>query len=95
MSPPTPGIPPICDGASISDGEEHGHTDNLTAVSRRRDCAPHGIGVKTRAADAVDLRSSLDSDLLAAFVRIYAGNGDNRSQTGPAEGVDTAPPLQE
>ena len=70
-------------------------THNLTAVPRRlRLCAARDRR-QDQAADAVDLRSSLDSGPLAAFVRIYAGNGNKPVTTGPAKGVDTAPPLQE
>ncbi len=51
--------------------------------SRRTDSAPHGIGVKTKPATRVDLRSSLDPDPLPAIVRTEPGNGPNRSQTVP------------
>ena len=52
--------------------------------SRPTNHAPPGIGVKTKPAMRVDLRSSLDSDPLAAFVHTEPGNEPNQSQsTGP------------
>ena len=45
---------------SISDIGEHGNP-NTHRRSRRTDSAPPGIGVKTKPAARVDLRSSLDS----------------------------------
>jgi len=74
--------------------ENTAHPHNTHRRSRRTDSAPPGIGVKTKPAARVDLRSSPDPDPLPAFVRTEPGNGPNRSQTRPGSGVDTAPLLQ-
>ena len=53
-------------------------TPSTHSRSRRTDSAPHGIGVKTKPAARVDLRSSLDPDPLPAYIRTEPGT----AQTG-------------
>ena len=50
--------------------------------------APPGIGVKTKPATRVDLRSSLDPDPLAAFVHTEPVNEPKRFQSVGPTGVD-------
>jgi hypothetical protein len=79
---------------SILDIGEHGHPHNTHSRSRRTDSAPHGIGVKTKPAARVDLRSSPDPDPLPAVAHTEPGNNPNRSTNPSATGIDTAPLLQ-